>query len=53
MLEGRAGRSSATGMDSLGLKRSLRRNAGLRNYDENLMDEIIESHLGSASKKRQ
>ncbi|KAK4768050.1 hypothetical protein SAY87_003191 [Trapa incisa] len=52
MLEGRTGRSSSAGMDSSGRKRSLRRNSRLRNYDENLMDEIIESHLGSASKKR-
>ncbi|PKI65629.1 hypothetical protein CRG98_013924 [Punica granatum] len=39
-------------MDSLGLKRSLRRKPSLRNYDENLMDDFIESHLGGASKKR-
>ncbi|KAF3970833.1 hypothetical protein CMV_005511 [Castanea mollissima] len=33
-------------------KRSLRKKAGLRNYDENLMDELIEKHLGGAFKKR-
>lgn len=34
------------------LKRSLRKKVGMRNYDENLMDELIEKHLGSAFKKR-
>ncbi|PON44601.1 Histone lysine-specific demethylase [Parasponia andersonii] len=33
-------------------KRSLRKKAGLRNYDENLMDELIEKHLGGTFKKR-
>ncbi|EEF28674.1 Flavin-containing amine oxidase domain-containing protein, putative [Ricinus communis] len=33
-------------------KRSLRKKAGLRNYDENLMDELIENHLGGSFKKR-
>ncbi|XP_024922693.1 lysine-specific histone demethylase 1 homolog 2 isoform X2 [Ziziphus jujuba] len=33
-------------------KRSLRKKAGLRNYDENLMDELIEKHLGGTLKKR-
>ncbi|EXB37711.1 Lysine-specific histone demethylase 1-2-like protein [Morus notabilis] len=34
------------------LKRSLRKKAGLRNYDENLMDELFEKHLGGTLKKR-
>ncbi|KAG7953680.1 hypothetical protein I3843_12G121500 [Carya illinoinensis] len=34
------------------LKRSLRKKAGMRNYDENLMDELIEKHLGGSLKKR-
>jgi lysine-specific histone demethylase 1 len=34
------------------LKRSLRKKVGMRNYDENLMDELIEKHLGGALKKR-
>ncbi|GMY31680.1 lysine-specific histone demethylase 1 homolog 2 [Fagus crenata] len=34
------------------LKRSLRKKAGMRNYDENLMDDVIEKHLGGALKKR-
>ncbi|KAF2285950.1 hypothetical protein GH714_009147 [Hevea brasiliensis] len=33
-------------------KRSLRKKAGLRNYDENLMDELIENQLGGSLKKR-
>ncbi|KAL5976218.1 Lysine-specific histone demethylase 1 2 [Asimina triloba] len=33
-------------------KRSLRKNAGSFNYNENLMDEFIEKHLGTVSKKR-
>ncbi|KAH0986740.1 hypothetical protein GBA52_013917 [Prunus armeniaca] len=33
-------------------KRSLRKKAGLRNYDENLMDDFIEKHLGGTLKKR-
>ncbi|KAK6946760.1 SWIRM domain [Dillenia turbinata] len=33
-------------------KRSLRKKVGIRNYDENLMDELIEKHLGGALKKR-
>lgn len=33
-------------------KRSLRRKVSSRNYDENLMDEFIENHLGGALKKR-
>ncbi|XP_058073214.1 lysine-specific histone demethylase 1 homolog 2 [Magnolia sinica] len=33
-------------------KRSLRKNAGSLNYNENLMDEYIENNLGSVSKKR-
>lgn len=34
------------------LKRSLRKKVGMRNYNENLMDELIEKHLGGASKRR-
>jgi lysine-specific histone demethylase 1 len=34
------------------LKRSLRKKVAMRNYDENLMDELIEKHLGGALKKR-
>ncbi|XP_042477338.1 lysine-specific histone demethylase 1 homolog 2-like [Macadamia integrifolia] len=33
-------------------KRSSRRTVGLRNYDENLMDELIEKHLGGTPRKR-
>lgn len=33
-------------------KRTLRKKVGLRNYDENLMDELIEGHLGGSFKKR-
>ncbi|KAI4333720.1 hypothetical protein L6164_018493 [Bauhinia variegata] len=33
-------------------KRSLRKKSGSRNYDENLMDEIFEEHLGVALKKK-
>ncbi|OMO80408.1 Amine oxidase [Corchorus capsularis] len=33
-------------------KRSLRKKAGLKNYDENLMDEFIEKHIGGSSKKK-
>ncbi|WCJ32125.1 hypothetical protein M5689_013567 [Euphorbia peplus] len=33
-------------------KRSLRKKSGQRNYDENLMDELIENHLGGSLKKR-
>ncbi|XP_022935753.1 lysine-specific histone demethylase 1 homolog 2-like [Cucurbita moschata] len=42
-------------MDStpgLVLKRSLRKKATSRNYDEDLMDEVIEQHLGGVSKKK-
>ncbi|KAF4384337.1 hypothetical protein F8388_004570 [Cannabis sativa] len=34
------------------LKRSLRKKSGLRNYDENLMDEVIEKHLGATLKRK-
>ncbi|KAF5179609.1 Lysine-specific histone demethylase 1-like protein [Thalictrum thalictroides] len=34
------------------LKRSLRKNIGVRNYDENLMDELIEKHLGNTPRKK-
>ncbi|TXG67137.1 hypothetical protein EZV62_008412 [Acer yangbiense] len=33
-------------------KRSLRKKVGQRNYDENLMDDLIEKHLGGNFKKR-
>ena len=42
----------APGSDSSVSKRSLRKKTVLRNYDENLMDELFEKHLGGASKKR-
>ncbi|KDP38934.1 hypothetical protein JCGZ_00691 [Jatropha curcas] len=38
--------------DVLVTKRSLRKRASLRNYDENLMDELIETHLGGYLKKK-
>lgn len=38
--------------DGLPRKRSMRKKAGSRNYDENLMDELIEKHLGGAFKKK-
>ncbi|PIN00005.1 Amine oxidase [Handroanthus impetiginosus] len=34
------------------LKRSLRRKTSLKNYDENLMDEMIEKHLGASLRKK-
>lgn len=34
------------------LKRSLRKKASARNYDEDLMDELMEKHLGGVSKKK-
>ncbi|XP_022981375.1 lysine-specific histone demethylase 1 homolog 2-like isoform X2 [Cucurbita maxima] len=34
------------------LKRSSRKKATARNYDEDLMDEVIEKHLGGVSKKK-
>ena len=40
------------GSDGSVSKRSLRKKASLRNYDENLMDDIIEKHLGGTFKKR-
>lgn len=40
------------GSESSIRKRSLRKKASLRNYNENLMDELIEKHLGATSKKR-
>ncbi|KAL5736223.1 hypothetical protein ACOSQ2_031011 [Xanthoceras sorbifolium] len=33
-------------------RRTLRKKAGQRNYNENLMDEMIEKHLGGTFKKR-
>ncbi|XP_010060514.2 lysine-specific histone demethylase 1 homolog 2 [Eucalyptus grandis] len=33
-------------------KRSLRKKAAMKNYNENLIDEVIDSHLGGASRKR-
>ncbi|XP_057249900.1 lysine-specific histone demethylase 1 homolog 2 [Beta vulgaris subsp. vulgaris] len=38
--------------DGLVRKRSLRRKVSTKNYDENLMDEYIEKHLGGPLKKR-
>ncbi|KAK8651831.1 hypothetical protein V6N13_141410 [Hibiscus sabdariffa] len=37
--------------EGLGSKRSLRKKSGQKNYDENLMDEFIEKHIGSAFRK--
>lgn len=56
MLGKRVTRSSGTKQeppisDGSALKRSLRRKS-LRSYDENLMDEIIESHIGASKKTR-
>lgn len=38
--------------DSLPRKRSMRKKVGSWNYDENLMDELIEKQLGGAFKKK-
>ncbi|KAK9149984.1 hypothetical protein Syun_008293 [Stephania yunnanensis] len=38
--------------DGNACKRSSRRVSGVRNYNENLMDELIEKHLGSSPRKR-
>ncbi|KAL6975376.1 Lysine-specific histone demethylase 1 2 [Sarracenia purpurea var. burkii] len=38
--------------DGLVLKRSLRKKVGVLNYNENLMDELIEKHVGGSLKKR-
>ncbi|XP_051152258.1 lysine-specific histone demethylase 1 homolog 2 [Andrographis paniculata] len=35
-----------------GFKRSSRRKTGLKNYDENLMDELIEKQLGGSLRKK-
>lgn len=43
---------SASVSDRSVSKRSLRKKASVQNYDENLMDELIENHLGSSSKKK-
>ncbi|KAK0602926.1 hypothetical protein LWI29_038298 [Acer saccharum] len=40
------------GSDGSISKRSLRKKVGQRNYDENLMDDLIEKHLGGNFKKR-
>ncbi|XP_077254061.1 LSD1-like2 isoform X2 [Tasmannia lanceolata] len=37
---------------STNCERTLRKRVGLRNYDENLMDEFVEKHLGSVPRKR-
>ncbi|KAE8706532.1 Lysine-specific histone demethylase 1-like protein 2 [Hibiscus syriacus] len=37
--------------DGLVSKRSLRKKSGQKNYDENLMDEFIEKHIGAAFRK--
>ncbi|CAK9183054.1 unnamed protein product [Ilex paraguariensis] len=39
-------------LDGIISKRPLRKKAGSRNYDENLMDEFIETHLGASLRKR-
>lgn len=38
--------------DGSSLKRSLRRKVSMTNYDEKLMDELIEKHLGGSLRKR-
>ncbi|GAV85368.1 Amino_oxidase domain-containing protein/SWIRM domain-containing protein [Cephalotus follicularis] len=38
--------------DGSGRKWSLRKKVGVRNYNENLMDELIEKHLGGVSRKK-
>ncbi|KAH7844426.1 hypothetical protein Vadar_027859 [Vaccinium darrowii] len=40
------------GSDGSVLKRSLRKKVGVRNYNENLMDDLIDKHLGGSLKKR-
>ncbi|PIA55029.1 hypothetical protein AQUCO_00800041v1 [Aquilegia coerulea] len=35
-----------------GLKRSKRKNIGVKNYNENLIDEFIEKHLGNTPRKK-
>ncbi|KAL0399354.1 UNVERIFIED_CONTAM: Lysine-specific histone demethylase 12 [Sesamum radiatum] len=39
-------------LDNPGSKRLLRRKRGSKNYDENLMDELIEKHLGGSLRKK-
>ncbi|KAL2245413.1 lysine-specific histone demethylase 1 homolog 2 [Sesamum indicum] len=39
-------------LDNPGSRRLLRRKRGSKNYDENLMDELIEKHLGGSLKKK-
>lgn len=39
-------------LDTSGSKRSLRRKTGSRNYNENLMDALIEKHLGAPLRKK-
>ncbi|GFZ15500.1 LSD1-like2 [Actinidia rufa] len=36
----------------IGFKRSLRKKASVMNYDENLMDELIDNHVGRTLKKK-
>ncbi|KAL5547992.1 hypothetical protein UlMin_003223 [Ulmus minor] len=38
--------------DGSARKRSLRKKSSVQNYDENLMDELIEKHIGGTLKKR-
>ncbi|CAH2053790.1 unnamed protein product [Thlaspi arvense] len=38
--------------DGTAPRRTLRRKASRKNYDENAMDELIEEHLGGSSKKK-
>lgn len=40
------------GSDGSAIKRSLRKKASLRSYDENIMDDLIEKHLGGTFKKK-
>ncbi|CAM8900810.1 unnamed protein product [Rhodiola kirilowii] len=42
----------SNGSSGSALKRSLRKNASLRSYDENAMDELIENELASSNRKR-
>ncbi|KAG8386277.1 hypothetical protein BUALT_Bualt03G0132300 [Buddleja alternifolia] len=47
---GENGDASVSG--NQGFKRSLRRKASSRNYDEKLMDDMIEKHLGASLRKK-
>ncbi|KAF9596831.1 hypothetical protein IFM89_013879 [Coptis chinensis] len=41
-----------TNKNGTGLKRSARKSVGIRNYNEDAMDEIIEKHLGNSPRKK-